>query len=110
MQIVEAAYALCQDSRLGRPIPGQTLPNSVAGRKDRPLIEQTLAVPGPGLVCCTAVATEFEFIRSMAECVRQEAPGSFLLGGGPHVSVNPEQCCSRPFDAVCIGEDVAPVA
>ncbi len=82
--------------------------NSVAGRKNRPLIEQTLAALEPGLVCCTAVATEFEFIRSMAECVRQEAPGSFLLGGGPHVSLNPEQCCNPPFDAVCIGEGEYP--
>lgn len=82
--------------------------NSAAGLGTRPLLKETFEGFSPGLVCFTAVATEIDFIRSVAEVVRREVPGAFLLAGGPHVSLNPEQCGGDPFDAVCVGEGEYP--
>lgn len=58
----------------------------------------------PDLICLTAVATEYPFIARIAREIKKNHPSIYLLAGGPHVSLNPEQAISGAFDAACIGE------
>lgn len=62
----------------------------------------------PSLVCFTAVASEYPFIARIARKIKEKHPSIYLLAGGCHVSLNPEQAISDAFDAVCIGEGEYP--
>ncbi len=62
----------------------------------------------PSLVCFTAVATEYPFIVRIARKIKKNYPFIYLLFGGCHVSLNPEQAILDVFDAVCIGEGEYP--
>lgn len=62
----------------------------------------------PGLVCFTAVYTEFPFLARVAARIKQSSPDVFLLVGGPHATLNPEGCLDSAFDAVCVGEGEYP--
>ncbi|MDY6795986.1 MAG: radical SAM protein [Actinomycetota bacterium] len=62
----------------------------------------------PGLICFTAVYTEFPFLAEVAASVKRTSPGIFLLVGGPHASLDPEGCLGSAFDAVCVGEGEYP--
>ena len=62
----------------------------------------------PRLICFTAVSTEYAFIQKTALYIKKKHPDIFLLIGGPHVSLNPEDAIEGPFDAVCIGEGEYP--
>lgn len=58
----------------------------------------------PQVICFTAVATEYPFIAYIAGRVKYRNPHIFLLAGGPHISLNPEDCLADSFDGLCIGE------
>jgi len=62
----------------------------------------------PDLMCFTAVYTEFPFLARVAARVKRSRPDIFLLVGGPHASLNPEDCLDSAFDAVCRGEGEYP--
>ena len=62
----------------------------------------------PSLVCFTAVASEYPFIVGIARKIKENHPSIYLIAGGCHVSLNPEQAISDAFDAVCIGEGEYP--
>ncbi len=62
----------------------------------------------PGLVCFTAVYSEYPFVASVAALIKERHPGLFLLAGGPHVTLNPEACLADCFDALCVGEGEEP--
>jgi radical SAM superfamily enzyme YgiQ (UPF0313 family) len=64
----------------------------------------------PGLICFTAVWSQYRFIETLAELVKREFPSKYLIIGGPHASLAPEHVVSGPFDAVCIGEGEWPTA
>jgi len=46
----------------------------------------------PGLICFSAVYSEYEFIAYVARYIKERYPKIFLLAGGPHVSLNHEVC------------------
>lgn len=58
----------------------------------------------PGLVCFTSVYTEYAFMSELAAGVKKAHPDLFLLVGGPHASLKPDDCLASAFDAVCTGE------
>jgi radical SAM superfamily enzyme YgiQ (UPF0313 family) len=62
----------------------------------------------PGLICFTAVFSQYRFIASVAGHVKRTFPDVFLLAGGPHITLRPEECLADPFDAWCIGEGELP--
>ena len=64
----------------------------------------------PQLVAFTAVSTQFPFINTAAGRLKQRWPGKFLVLGGVHASLRPEDAIRGTFDAVCIGEGEAPSA
>ncbi len=57
-----------------------------------------------GLVCFTSVYTEFSFMSELARRLKKARPDTFLLVGGPHASLEPDDCLRGAFDAVCVGE------
>jgi len=64
----------------------------------------------PGLICFTAVWSQYRFIENVAKLVKREFPSKYLIIGGPHASLSPEQVVSGSFDAVCIGEGEGPTS
>jgi anaerobic magnesium-protoporphyrin IX monomethyl ester cyclase len=63
----------------------------------------------PQVVAFTSVSSQFPFICRVAERVKCARPGAFLIIGGPHVSLNPEEAIGSVFNAVCIGEGEYPM-
>ena len=62
----------------------------------------------PQLLCCTAVSTTYHLIKNFAVRYKKRCPHVFLLAGGCHVSLNPEEVIADPFDAICTGEGEYP--
>ncbi len=62
----------------------------------------------PGLICFTAVYSEYGFITEIAKSIKGKYPEIFLIAGGVHVTLNPDACIKDPFDAICIGEGEYP--
>ncbi len=58
----------------------------------------------PALVCVTAVFSEYESILGVARYIKRHYPKIFVLAGGPHISLNPEESMAECFDAICVGE------
>jgi len=62
----------------------------------------------PGLICFTAVSSEYRFISDIAKFIKKKYKDIYLLIGGVHVSLNPEEALLDGFDALCIGEGEHP--
>jgi radical SAM superfamily enzyme YgiQ (UPF0313 family) len=64
----------------------------------------------PQLVGFTAVATQYPFISAVARQLKQLWPRRFLILGGTHASLKPDEVIQDAFDAVCVGEGELPAA
>jgi radical SAM superfamily enzyme YgiQ (UPF0313 family) len=62
----------------------------------------------PGLICLSAVSTEYPFIAEQAKYIKAKYPDVFLIVGGAHISLNPDKILDDSFDALCIGEGEFP--
>lgn len=71
---------------------------------DFTIIDQYLQDFDPQLVCCTAVASEYDFVARIGRYVKSSFPDRFLMIGGVHASLQPDEVMRDPFDACCIGE------
>jgi len=59
----------------------------------------------PRLFCLTAVSTQFPLVGCIAEMVKNIDPTIFIVLGGSHASLMPENAISCPhLDAICVGE------
>jgi len=81
----------------------------VNGKKNLKLLKERIEAFNPVIVAFTAVFSEFEFIRQMAEWVKTSYPNLFLIAGGVHVTLNPDESYLSVFDAICIGEGEYPM-
>jgi anaerobic magnesium-protoporphyrin IX monomethyl ester cyclase len=72
------------------------------------IIDNYIASFAPKLICFTFVATEFHFIAGIAQRIKDNYPEIYLLAGGPHASLCPEEGILAAFDALCIGEGEEP--
>lgn len=72
------------------------------------IIDKYIEEFNPELICFTSVFTEYSFIVSIAKYIKQKYPSIFLLLGGVHATLNPEDCIKDPFDALCVGEGERP--
>ncbi|NQT72554.1 MAG: B12-binding domain-containing radical SAM protein [Chloroflexi bacterium] len=68
-----------------------------------------LAEIDPQLICFTSVSSEYYLIRNLAGRYKAMHPQVWLVAGGCHVSLNPEETIADSFDAICIGEGEYPV-
>jgi radical SAM superfamily enzyme YgiQ (UPF0313 family) len=67
-------------------------------------LDRAMAELQPGLICLSAVSTEYPFIVEQARYLKDKYPDIYLSTGGPHVSLNPDKVLDEAFDALCIGE------
>ena len=78
-------------------------------RRSVQLLKASMDEFNPGLVCCTAVYSQYHFIEEMARFTKMHRPGTYVIAGGVHATLQPEEVVAGPFDAVCIGEGEFPV-
>lgn len=78
-------------------------------KKNYPVIDKVVANFKPRLVCFTAVSSEYEFIRNIADYLKYRYPDIYILIGGAHVTLNIDEVQQDNFDAFCIGEGEFPV-
>ena len=62
----------------------------------------------PQLICFSAVFSEYDLIAHIAMFIKSNYPRIFLLAGGVHVTLNPQNVINDAFDAICIGEGEFP--
>ena len=62
----------------------------------------------PQIVAFTAVYSEFSFICGIASQLKILFPDLFLLAGGVHITLNPDEKYLSVFDAICVGEGEYP--
>lgn len=75
---------------------------------NRKAIDEYLKSFCPELICFTAVYSEYNFIVNIAKYIKTRYPDIYLLIGGCHVSLNPEEASMDIFDALCVGEGEHP--
>ncbi|MCX5658079.1 MAG: radical SAM protein, partial [Candidatus Omnitrophica bacterium] len=77
----------------------------ILNRKSSPsLVDEYIKATSPLLICFSAVATEYAFIEKVARGIKCRFPGIFLMIGGVHVSLCPEDAMLDVFDVLCINE------
>ncbi|NPA94261.1 MAG: B12-binding domain-containing radical SAM protein [Thermodesulfobacteria bacterium] len=64
----------------------------------------------PSLVCLTSVSSQMPLIRKAGRVIREISPSTFIILGGVHATLNPEETIALDFlDAICIGEGEDPI-
>lgn len=59
----------------------------------------------PEMFCLTSVSTQFPLVCKIAEAIKQTDPSIFVILGGHHASLKPDEAVNIPsLDAICIGE------
>jgi len=79
------------------------------GKYNFQLLSQIIDQFKPQIVAFTAVFSEFDFICDTALQIKQRFPKLFLIAGGVHITLNPDEKQLSLFNAICIGEGEAPV-
>lgn len=72
-------------------------------------VDRVIQEFSPDIICFTAVSTEYSFVEKVAFHIREKAPYAYLIIGGPHASLQPEEVSRGPYDALCIGEGEYPL-
>jgi radical SAM superfamily enzyme YgiQ (UPF0313 family) len=83
--------------------------SSEAESRSLDLLEKTVSEFNPHLIAFTAVSTQYPCISAAARRLKQCAPEKFLILGGVHASLKPEEVIRDHFDAVCVGEGEMPL-
>jgi len=79
------------------------------GKQNFKILHQKIEQFKPQIVAFTAVFSEFDFICEAASQVKNHFPDLFLIAGGVHITLNPDEKYLSLFDAICIGEGEAAV-
>jgi len=79
------------------------------GKRNFQMLSRQIRQFDPFMVAFTAVFSEFDFIYEIASQVQNRFPERFLIAGGVHITLNPDEKLLSLFDAICIGEGEMPV-
>ena len=79
------------------------------GKQNLKILSQKINRFKPQIIAFTAVFSEFDFICRIASQVKKHFPDVFLIAGGVHITLNPDENYLSLFDAICIGEGERPV-
>lgn len=72
---------------------------------DQQLLADYIAQYRPKLFCCTAVSTQFPFVRQLISTIKKIDPSIYTVLGGHHASLDPEGAIQvSDLDAICVGE------
>ncbi|MDD5457196.1 MAG: radical SAM protein [Candidatus Margulisbacteria bacterium] len=72
------------------------------------LLEEKINNNNPELICFTAVSSQYSFISQVADYIKNIRPDIFLVIGGAHASLAPDNVITDSFNALCIGEGEFP--
>ena len=72
------------------------------------LLRTSMEEFAPRLVCFTAVYSQYAFIKKIASLTKSQWPDKYLIIGGAHATLRPDEVIGGPFDSVCIGEGEHP--
>ncbi|MBU4386534.1 MAG: B12-binding domain-containing radical SAM protein [Actinobacteria bacterium] len=81
---------------------------AVPTRESDEVVVEHIREFNPGLICFTSVYSVIDFISELASRVKRRHPDLFLLIGGAHATLRPDECIESAFDAVCLGEGEYP--
>ena len=76
--------------------------NKWSGNKK--LLDESISNFSPDIICFTSVASQYPFIKKIADVIKNLYPDIYLIIGGVHATLNPHEVISGPFNAVNIGE------
>ena len=79
------------------------------GNKNYDIIKKKIENFKPKIIGFTSVATEYKFISNISKFIKLNYPEIFLIIGGPHATLNPEEVAKDSFNAICIGEGERPM-
>lgn len=74
-----------------------------------PYLKDKLQKFQPDIIGFSAFAPTYPFAVEAAHYLRSAAPNAMQIIGGPHATLNPQQCVEDGFDAVCVGEGEYPM-
>ncbi|HAH21848.1 MAG TPA: hypothetical protein DCL49_13230 [Candidatus Omnitrophica bacterium] len=74
------------------------------GNRNMETVKKCLEEFRPQLICFTAVSSEYRFMAEIAGYIKKKYPKIYLLAGGVHVSLNPNDAIGDHFNALCVGE------
>ena len=83
--------------------------DSVNSKRSFRILKENISMFNPEIIAFTAVFSEFKFIRQIAERIKMIYPNIFLIAGGVHITLNPDENYLSFFDAICIGEGEYPM-
>ena len=63
----------------------------------------------PDIIGFSSISTQYPFVSSIASEVKEKYKGTFLVIGGAHATLCPDEVIEGPFDAICIGEGEYPM-
>lgn len=78
------------------------------GKKNIEILDEYIKNFSPELICFSSLSNEYDFIAKTGKYIKNRYPKIYLLIGGCHVSLNPENVLLDSFDALCIGEGEMP--
>ncbi|HAT48778.1 MAG: B12-binding domain-containing radical SAM protein [Nitrospirae bacterium] len=71
----------------------------------RKMLDDELQRFRPQMLCLTAVSTQYPLINDVARIAKEIDPTLFIILGGHHASLQPEDAILNPsLDAICVGE------
>ena len=76
--------------------------------EDMPTVVREIESFGPRIVGFSAVSSQFHFVKDLAGLIKQRLPGTVIVCGGVHPTINPRCVEEAPaIDAVFVGESEA---
>jgi anaerobic magnesium-protoporphyrin IX monomethyl ester cyclase len=79
------------------------------GNKNYNIIRKKIENFKPKMIGFYSVASQYKFISNISKFIKSNYPEIFLVIGGPHATLNPEEVTNDNFDAICIGEGERPM-
>ena len=66
------------------------------------LLETAIEEFAPNVICFSAVASQYLFIKKVADAIKSQWPQKYLVLGGVHATLNPSIVINDSFDAICL--------
>jgi len=74
------------------------------GNNNYDIIRKKIENFEPAIIGFYSIASQYSFISNIAKFIKLNYPEIFLVCGGPHATLNPDEVIKDSFDAICIGE------
>lgn len=79
------------------------------GNRNYDILRKKIEDFKPGIIGFYSTASHYDFISNISKFIKLKYPEIFLISGGPHTTLNPDEVIKDNFDAICIGEGENPM-